>query len=247
MTKAQFALLTAALGLATVAGTGYLAFATASPGSGSPGTGAQGGASTDAQGGGQVGPGVQLSPTDGADSPTPSQQGASPSAEAKGGGKSTGGAPGVVRCGNSDIQVSEQGEGAAAGHVSLLLVFTDIGRQPCVLQDYPGASLLDQDGNSLDAVRTLSGYSGGAVGLSSPPQVVLKPNGTASAVLEWSDVPTGSGPNGGCAMPDPASLAVTPPNTKATSTFALPPKAAVCSGFQIHPVLAGIGNTPSGD
>lgn len=243
MTKARFALLTAALGLATMVGAGYVAFAGSSSGSGSHGAGAQGGGTAGAQGGGQ---GVQLTPT-GGESTSGQQESGSPTTGLPL-GKPTSGDSGVPRCGDSDVQVSQKDGGGAAGHLSLLLVFTDVSGHDCSLQGYPGASLLGPDGKDLlDADRTPTGYSGGAIGLKSPPTLVLHANGTASAVVEWSDVPTGSGPNGGCAVPNPASLAVTPPNTKATSTIALAAKSEVCSGFEVHPVLPGIGNTPGGD
>ena len=245
MTKAQFALLTAALGLATMAGAGYVAFAASGSGSGSHGAGAQGDGTAGAQAGG--GPGVQLTPGDGESAPGQQESGA-PTTGSKPGGKPTGSDSAVRPCGDSDVQVSQKDGEGAAGHLSLLLVFTNVSGHACALQGYPGASLLDQDGNDLlDATRTLTGYSGGAAGLSASPKVVLHANGTASAVVEWSDVPTGSGANGGCAVPDPASLAVTPPNTRSTSTIALAAKTEVCAGFQVHPVLSGVGNTPGGD
>jgi hypothetical protein len=151
----------------------------------------------------------------------------------------------AVQCGNSDIEVSSADDESAAGHISLLLVFTNVSGHDCVLHGYPGASLLGQNGKDLaDAKRTLSGYSGGAVGMSAAPRVLLRPNATASAVLEWSDVPTGSGANGGCAVQNAIALDVTPPNTTQSTTIPIAAKTDVCAEFQVHPVLLGAKRTP---
>lgn len=238
MTKGQFAALTVALGLATMAGAGYIAYAssdTQKPGAsagaslngatGTPGTGTQAPASQDPGPGGDGGSGATA-----------------PASTADGG---TGAGSAAPACAGSDITVSSEDGQGAAGHLSMLLVFTNTGTQVCVLRGYPGASLFGPDGKDLlDAQRTLSGYSGGAVGLSTPPRVLLVPGGTASAVLEWSDVPTGSGADGGCAVTKAVSLGVTPPNTKQTTTISVD-QPQVCSAFQIHPVLKGIVHTPA--
>jgi hypothetical protein len=253
MTKGQFAALTVALGLATMAGSGYIAYASSSSGSSARGADAGGGASsgdTTAPDGGAT----NVLPTDGpsasldAGKPTmaagvTASAGAATSGASGGkGGASTADAP---ACGGNDIQVSTTDDQGAAGHISLVLVFINTGTHACVLSGYPGAELVGQnDADLLDAQRTLSGYSGGAVGLSSAPPVLLSPQSAASAVLEWIDVPSGSGPNGGCAAPDPISLAVTPPNTKQSTTIQLSAKSEVCGDFEVHPVLAGVTRTP---
>jgi hypothetical protein len=227
MTKGQFALLTAALGLATMAGAGYFGYAHAdspsSKGSSSSGSasGSQGGAAgagtgAAAGGGGATGGGA----TDGA---AASGNGAA--------GSVSGTAASVPECTGSDIQVEESGGGGAAGHLSVVLDFTDVGGHACFLRGYPGASMLAQDGSSvLDARRTLSGPASGVTGLSSPPRVVLQPGGVATAVAEWSDV---SGGSQSCLSP--VNLGVTPPNTKQTTTFSMAGQ-QVCSDFEVHPV-----------
>jgi hypothetical protein len=230
MTKGQFAALTTALGLAMMAGTGYIAYANTN----SHGSGAHSGAGSDTEAGSGAGAAAQ---------PTWNAGGAGATPAAQDAGKPTAAVP---DCGDSDIQVSTTDNEGAAGHISLVLVFTNSGGHDCVLHGYPGASLLDGNGRDLlDATRTLSGDAGGAVGLSVAPHVLLHPDATASAVLEWTDVPTGSGANGGaCQVQDAVSLAVTPPNTTATTTLSMPAQTDVCAGFQIHPVLLGVGRKP---
>lgn len=233
MTKGQFAALTAALGLATMASAGYIAYASSgshnssSNNASSSGTGSSNGMSG-ANGGAIVPSGGAAKGTSGA-SPEAGNSGASGTTPA---------------CGNADIQVTTTDDEGATGHLSMLLVFTDSSDHDCLLHGYPGASLLGPKGaDLLDATRTLYGFAGGAVGatsLSSVPHVLLHPGATASAVLEWSDVPTGSG----CAVQNAVALAVTPPNTTQTTQIALSGQTEVCAEFQIHPVLSGVKRTP---
>ena len=214
MTKGQFALLTAALGLVTMGGAGYFAYASSSPHStGSNGASANG-QPTASSGGSVSVPGAGSSPTpDG------------------GGTGSVGGQGGGLACQDGQVQVTQkQGEGAA-GTVSLVLVFQNASSKTCTLHGYPGASLTDQNGKDLlDATRVLPD------GLAKAPVVVLAPGAQATALLLWSDVPTGSG----CAVQNPANLLVTPPNTRQSTQLAVPAGAQVCSGFRIRPVLSGV-------
>lgn len=236
MTKGQFAALTVALGLATMAGAGYIAYASADThGSGANAGGPVNSATGTSGGGGGTSAGPGGAGAGGATAAT--SQGTD--------GKTAPAGPAVQACGDADVTVSTAQSQGAAGHLSMLLVFTNTSDHVCALRGYPGASMIGVGGKDLaDATRTLHGYSGGAVGLSTTPRVVLKPSETASAVLEWSDVPTGSGANGGCVAPDPIALAVTPPNTRQTTMISVA-QPQVCAEFQIHPVLAGIVHTPS--
>jgi hypothetical protein len=218
MTKVQFALLTAALGLVTMGGAGYIAYANTSPHHTSANGASAGGPASE--------PVVQPS---GEPSATPSLG----YTAVTGGGQD---------CQNGQVQVTEQPGQGAAGHVSLLLVFQNTSSSACTLHGYPGASLATQNGKVLlNATRSLSGHMGGAVGLGKAPVVVLQPGGQASAVLEWSDVDTGSG----CAEQNAASLLVTPPNTTLTSTQPFAAGTQVCSEFEIHPVLKGVLSEPA--
>lgn len=227
ITKGQFAMLTAGLGVATMAGAGYLAYANSHPRSPS-------------QAGGQV------SVVTGSPTATSTGFGGVPKggAGAGGGAGAVSGATGAAsECHNTDMQVAQQDSQGAAGHISLLLVFTNVGDHACYLKGYPGATVTGKGiVNSLNAKRSLSGYSGGAVGLTAAPYVLLQPNGNASAVLEWSDVPGASG----CEITDAVDLAVTPPNTTQSTDFTMSGQ-QICSEFQIHPVLSGVTRAPSGN
>ena len=227
MTKIQFALLAAVLGLVTMGGAGYVAYANA----GSHGSGGGNGAALGAgQPSGESSSGGTIEvPTDG-----------SSTGAAGGAGDVGDGSKGGKACQNGDVQVTEnQGQGAA-GEVSLLLVFQNISGRPCTLHGYPGASLVASDGSDLlDATRTLSGSLGGAVGAKKAPVVQLAAGERASAVLEWNDVPGTA-----ACVTTAATLVVTPPDFTQNSALAFAAGTQVCSGFQIHPVLKGVVTEP---
>lgn len=211
MTKGQFALLTAALGLVTMGGAGYFAYASSSP-HGTSGNGASANGQPTSGGGGG-----QLTVPSGEASPSPSP--------------STGGNAGLgngsKNCQNGTIQVSQQQGQGAMGTISVVLVFQNTSTSSCVLHGFPGASLAGADGTVLlNATRKLP------AGLAKSPEVVLAPGAQATAVLSWSDVANGSG----CAVQNAAKLLVTPPNTTLTSPLSFS-GSQVCSDFTIRPVL----------
>ena len=144
----------------------------------------------------------------------------------------------VHACANSSLSTSLHSADAATMHEGEVLVFTNVSKQTCVLSGYPGAAIEYKSSTLLNATRTLNGYMGDGQNLSSPPQVTLKPGASASAVLEWVE-------NAGqrCYANRAGTLHVTPPNTTATvalgSTLTVGQN-GICSGFDIHPVVAGI-------
>jgi hypothetical protein len=119
----------------------------------------------------------------------------------------------------------------AAGHVGLALVFTNVSGSPCGLFGYPGVAGLDARGRQVvQGTRTTTGYLGGPYAVA---KVVVPPGGTASALLEGTDVPTGAA--GSCATY--SALLVTPPAQ--THSSALRNTFPGCSGIQVHPVVSG--------
>lgn len=233
MTKGRFALLTSSLGLATMAGAVYVGYASASSaGSHGQAGGASGSHSTVGSGG------VISKPTDGT-----SGGAGLPTAIASSDQRSTTSSPKAPMCVNDDIQVSVADGQGAAGHESIVLVFQNVSSHICYLRGYPGASAEDQAGRDLlDAQRTLTGYIGGATGLSAPPRVVLQAGDSASAVLEWDAGPTATG---ACDVPSAASLAATPPNTTKTTVLTWPNPPQICQSFEIHPVVPGVSTVPA--
>lgn len=233
MSRGQFIALTTVLAAAVMAGAGYLAYAAVDHSSTPPH------ALPPATASSAAGSPVDV-PTSSATTAATASAGASPSA-----------LPSVTAstapaCGDGDITVSlGQGQGAA-GHISVLLLFTNASAHTCTLHGYPGAELSDPTGTlpPLDAVRKLTGPMGGAVGLAKPPLVTLAVGQTVSAVLEWSDVPSGSSSTASC-YTSADTLEATPPNSKRSTSLALGSSAMVCGAFQVHPVLPLIGNAPT--
>ena len=148
------------------------------------------------------------------------------------------GSAAVYACTGSALRTSLHAADPAMMHEGDILVFTNVGKQTCDLYGYPGAAIEYKSITLLNATRTLNGYMGDGRNLSSPPQVTLKSGASASAVLEWVE-------NAGqhCYANRAGTLHVTPPNTTATvalgSTLTVG-QDGICSGFDIHPVVAGI-------
>ncbi|MBR7833840.1 DUF4232 domain-containing protein [Actinospica durhamensis] len=235
MSRGQFVAVTVVLAAAVMAGAGYWAYSAVAgpstpPQARPPATGSV--TNPGAGGGSSV-----TVPT--------SASGASPSAAAGASASASAPTSGTPQCLNGDITVSLGQGGGAAGHISVLLLFANGSGHPCYLHGYPGAELVDPSGTlpPLDAVRKLTGYMGGAQGMSAAPTVTLAAGQTVSAVLEWTDVSSGS--TASC-YTGADSLAVTPPNSTAATKLSLGSGATVCGGFEVHPVLAVIGNTPTG-
>jgi hypothetical protein len=174
----------------------------------------------------------------GAATSTAAGGGATSSPTAAGGGSST------PECGASVLRVSTASGGAGAGHVGLLIKFTNTGSTTCFMQGYPGAALKLPGGRTLNAQRSMSGYLGGDYRDSTPPYVTVHAGSTVSALLEWSDVPTGNSPATVTAAVCPGvtstGLLVTPPDT--TVSAGLSGLQNVCQGFSIHPVIPVVEN-----
>jgi hypothetical protein len=141
-------------------------------------------------------------------------------------------------CGNSSLHTTMRSAGAAMMHSGDVLVFTNVSSHACTLYGYPGAAIEYRSTPLVNATRTLNGYIGDGRDLTSPPHVTLAAGASASAVLEW--VANAGEP---CYANRTGTLHVTPPNTTATvalgSTLTVGQE-GICSGFDIHPVVAGI-------
>lgn len=89
----------------------------------------------------------------------------------------------IATCSGRQVQVSDGGEQAAAGHRRVLLVFTLApDAAPCTLTGYPAVSS-GAGGPLIQAEWTLSGYMGG-VQTDKPPTVTVSAQHPAYAVVE---------------------------------------------------------------
>jgi hypothetical protein len=83
-------------------------------------------------------------------------------------------------------------------------------------------------------------YGGLPAGTDTPPVLVLGYKTVVSAIVEWSDVPSGAATS----CPSYPHILITPPNTSETILFA--PPLAGCD-LTVHPVVAGdTGGGPAG-
>jgi hypothetical protein len=147
-------------------------------------------------------------------------------------------------CADDQLTVTLGRSDAGLGHAGDALLFRNTGPAACTLGGYPGVALLDAAGKQVvQATRTLTGYLGGLrAGTTTPPVLVVAPGATVSALLEGTDVPTGTATS----CPVYARVLVTPPNQTASVALSLSvgPKGLAetmpgCSTPQIHPVVAG--------
>jgi hypothetical protein len=138
-------------------------------------------------------------------------------------------------CAGPSVGVSGKMASAAAGHQGIVLLFINNGSTSCVLYGYPGAAGLNASGAQVaQAQRTLTGMMGGlAPGVTALPRITLAPGQSASAVVEGTDVPSGTETS----CPTYSSLLVTAPNAKVS--VPIPLSLPGCSGLQVHPVVPG--------
>jgi hypothetical protein len=150
-------------------------------------------------------------------------------------------AAGEPECTAAGLEVSSGAYDAGAGHSSLTLTFTDNSAVPCFVQGYPGVALDLPGGGAYNAERTMIGYMGGD-DAQSPARVLLAPEESASALIEWLHFPkSGVGVTADdCPGYAAVALAVTAPDQTTPARLAAPdPVSPVCWGFEVHPVVAG--------
>lgn len=132
-------------------------------------------------------------------------------------------------CSSGQVEVSNGGEQAAAGHRRVLLVFSLApGASPCTLTGYPDVAS-DAGGPPIQADWTLAGYMGG-VQTDKPPVVTVAASQPAYAVVEGVAVDPAD-PDRRC--PTYTDLQVIPPDT--IDAVTVPAGIDTCA-LQVHPV-----------
>ncbi|MDT0309890.1 DUF4232 domain-containing protein [Streptomyces sp. DSM 44917] len=124
-----------------------------------------------------------------------------------------------------------------AGQRYAALVLTNTSDVACRTEGWPGLRLTAGDGSELPTttVRDRS---------SEPRRVTLEPGASAWTRLHWTTVPGEEDPETGCG-PDPAALAVIPPDTY-SPTSADWDLGAVCSAGRIEALPLAAGTGPDG-
>lgn len=116
-----------------------------------------------------------------------------------------GSSAGSDRCHTADLSVDLRPQGAAAGNIYALLVFTNTSDHTCAVYGYGGVQLLDD--HRKEIVTTLERNA-----QHTPSLVTLRSGGIASSLLHWGDVPAGDEPTDGPCEPRATYLLVTPPD-----------------------------------
>ncbi|ONK15893.1 DUF4232 domain-containing protein [Streptomyces sp. MP131-18] len=122
-----------------------------------------------------------------------------------------------------------------AGNRYAALVLTNTSDTACRTQGWPGLQLTAQDGDDIPTTTVRDD--------SAAPQVLtVEPGGSAWAQLHWSAVPGEQDPADGNCGPDPAGLAVIPPD-EYSPTSAEWDFGSVCGAGRIEalPLAAGTG------
>ena len=167
------------------------------------------------------------SPSASATSSAPAVTPAAPSASAT---TSSHGMPGSHRCANGDLTMAVGRSRAAAGHVGVALIFRNVSRAACSLFGYPGVAGLDSQGRqAVQATRTTNGYLGGTYVTRT---VVVPPGASASALVEGTDVPSGSQ----SCVTYSALQVIAPGQTRSQVLRVSVPG---CPSIQVHPVVRG--------
>jgi hypothetical protein len=140
-------------------------------------------------------------------------------------------APPAPACGNSALQVTHTPAEGAAGHSGFFLLFRNVTSHTCSLRGYPGLDALNAHGHAIaHAHRTLGGFGGP----SSINTINVKPNHSATALVDWANF----NPHTGGSCRSSAAVATTPANTGDTVRFHI--SVTVC-GLEVHPTTGSAG------
>ena len=146
-------------------------------------------------------------------------------------------AAGIPMCLTNDLTVTTQGSQGAAGTISTVFKMTNKSGRQCELNGYPGIAAQYQDGKEAP---TTAERGTGPVSKTwpGPSRVVIQNGGSGYFVMDYSDVPTGTGT---CAQFP--NTAVTPPNNKTSASVAHGINPCTVNGTYIVNVSADSGTT----
>jgi hypothetical protein len=135
-------------------------------------------------------------------------------------------AAGVQECPTGVLRASIGGQNAGVGNIYTTLVLRNAGRAACLVQGYPGVSLVDRRGRQIGRAAT-------RVAAQAKP-IVLQPGRTASTVIHTLNPGVGTT---NCLAPS-AALRVYPPDQRAS--LLVRTRLSECLGvLQVRPLAAG--------
>jgi hypothetical protein len=118
------------------------------------------------------------------------------------------------------------GHDAGVGNIYTTLVLRNAGHVACLVQGYPGVSLVDRHGRQI-------GRAARRVAAPTKP-IILKPGGTASTVIRTLNPGVGTT---NCLAPS-AAVRVYPPDQRAS--LLVPVRLSECLGvLEVRPLVAG--------
>lgn len=147
----------------------------------------------------------------------------------------TAAASSAPRCGNGSLAVTRTYVDSGAGHSWMALIYRNTTSHSCTVFGYPGLDAIGSEGHVLaHAARSLSGYGGGGrLGT-----VTIRPNGYASAGVEWLNF--NGRTSGSCRF----SAAVNTIVANTTRVHRLSVSVSVCK-LQVHPTVGGTPRYPN--
>ncbi|HEY6531394.1 MAG TPA: DUF4232 domain-containing protein [Acidimicrobiales bacterium] len=153
---------------------------------------------------------------------SPSSSTTAPTTSTTGGGSST--TTGTPICATSQLQAELGPSNVGAGQSYAPLILRNTSSSTCLVQGFPGVSVLDGSGNQIGQPATRDGSEGG--------EVLLQAGGVASATLHTTN--EGIGPS---CEPTSAQMKVFPPDQTAELTFSA--EYTVCGGFTVTTLVPG--------
>jgi len=141
------------------------------------------------------------------------------------------------RCTAAQLRLSVIPGPNAAGHIGLILRFTNISTKPCTMFGYPGVSFVTGHGNQINDPAQRSAASG------NPSVVTLAPDGKADASLLLVNIANYAG-NNLCQPTLAAAVRVYPPDDTTAILASSPQQICDVKGTgvpQIYPVQTGAG------
>ena len=146
-------------------------------------------------------------------------------------------------CSREQLTLQVMVGSGGAGHWSSLIVVRNAGPGRCLVRGYPDVRIgISGGAHTAVVTETPRGFTGGLPVGASPPTVVLGEGETASAIMEGTDVPTGTATT----CPSYPSYTITLPGQRRAVRFDKTIES--CSGLAVHPFVVGFnGSFPTGE
>jgi hypothetical protein len=146
-------------------------------------------------------------------------------------------------CASRQLNVRVTSGLGGAGHVSSVILVSNIGPGACRLTGYPDIRFLNARMNTVAlTTATPRGFSGGLPVGAPVPKIDLRKGEVASAVMEGTDIPQGNATT----CPTYSSYTITIPGVPGTRRIRQ--AFGSCAGVSVHPFVLGFNGTfPSGE